>query len=335
MKRPSARIGFGFDAIHRNVYDSAGHSDTGSPDKPAERKLSHSPENSDADPTTLSIGVIGTGLMGASLVDHISTNGPKADFVVHDTDDGRSALVAARQTNVHAVDSLAGMADCDFVFVCTPVSTIAAYIVQLAAIVGPHAVIVDTGSTKAKIVAEVLADLPDFSRFVPGHPMSGSHEVGPAKASAKIFTQRPFVLTPYTQTDPQAVEKTQSLLEQSGSEVLITPVDEHDCVLGATSHLAHLTAFALVNQLNDDICPDHLHELIAGSFMRMTLFAASDPKMWSDVFLANTDNVLTGLNRLRARMDEMEAAILAKDEAKLLALIGSANLKRKSMETPK
>lgn len=280
----------------------------------------------------LTIGVVGTGLMGASLVDHLSTSGPKANFLVHDTDIGRSALVAARQSNVQSVSSLAGMADCDFVFVCTPVSTIAPYVIELAGILGPAAVIVDTGSTKANIVAEVEAALPHFTRFVPGHPMSGSHEVGPAKASAQIFAKRTFVLTPYGKTDAEAVEKIQALLESTGSKVLITPVDEHDSALGATSHLAHLTAFALVNQLNEDICPDHLNELIAGSFMRMTLFAASDPKMWSDVFLANSDNVLSGLDRIRARIDEMEQAIRANDEAKLLALIGAANLKRKTMK---
>ncbi len=283
----------------------------------------------------LTIGVVGTGLMGASLVDHISTSGLKANFIVYDTDGGRSALVAARQSNVYSVASLAGMAPCDFVFICTPVSTIANYVIELSDILDPEAIIVDTGSTKANIVADVAGARPDFSRFVPGHPMSGSHEAGPARASAQIFAKRTFVLTPYPQTDQSAVDKTRTLLEACGSHVLITPVDEHDSVLGATSHLAHLTAFAMVNQLNDDICPDHLNELIAGSFMRMTLFAASDPKMWSDVFLANSENVLNGLNRMRARMDEIETAILQKDEAALLAIIGSANLKRKTMDDEK
>lgn len=273
--------------------------------------------------------------MGASLVEHISTSGPTADFTVYDTDSGRSALVAARQTNVRSVASLAGMADCDFVFICTPVSTIAGYVIELAEILGPTGIIVDTGSTKANIVASVEQAVPQFSRFVPGHPMSGSHQAGPAKASARILANRTFVLTPYARTDPQAVEKTQNLLEQTGSEVLITPVDEHDSVLGATSHLAHLTAFALVNQLNDDICPDHLTELVAGSFMRMTIFAASDPKMWSDVMLANADNVLGGLDRMRNQLSAIETAIRNGDEQALIALIKRSGEKRKAMDIEK
>ena len=65
------------------------------------------------------------------------------------------AYVAERHPNSSVVGSMSALAACDVIFVATPVAAIADQVINLLAIDGSSAVIVDTGSAKAAIVADV------------------------------------------------------------------------------------------------------------------------------------------------------------------------------------
>lgn len=278
------------------------------------------------------MGVIGTGFIGASLIAHLIGLGSKVKISAYDIETANAEKTAHRHPGISVARTLKDLGECDIVFVCTPVSVIAAYVIELAGLLDPEAIIVDTGSTKTAIVDEVAAALPDFNRFVPGHPMSGSHKPGPDTASAETFTDKTFVLTPTPQTALEAVEGARALLEAAGSEVLIVPADLHDRILADTSHLAHLVAYAMVGQLEASAEDQNTRALIAGSFLRMTQYAASDPKMWADIFLANSANLGGAIDRLRTELDRLETAITNIDSQALMDLIRTASAKRRTLD---
>ncbi|EGH34997.1 prephenate dehydrogenase, partial [Pseudomonas syringae pv. japonica str. M301072] len=62
----------------------------------------------------------------------------------------------------------------------------------------------------------------------------------PSKAA--LFRRHKVILTPLTETDPQAVAIVDQLWSALGADVEHMQVERHDEVLAATSHLPHLLA---------------------------------------------------------------------------------------------
>lgn len=65
-----------------------------------------------------------------------------------------------------------------------------------------------------------------------------------------------------------------------GSDVSLMPVEQHDAVLAATSHLPHILAFALVDVLGKKDEQVDIFKYAAGGFKDFTRIASSDPTMW-------------------------------------------------------
>ena len=54
-----------------------------------------------------------------------------------------------------------------------------------------------------------------------------------------------------------------------------------------------------------------------------TRIAASDPIMWKDIFIDNSENILKVLNNFTNNLEELKKAILNKDEKKLISIFTS------------
>jgi prephenate dehydrogenase len=100
--------------------------------------------------------------------------------------------------------------------------------------------------------------------------------------------------------------------------------DEHDRIFAAVSHLPHLLAFALVARIaRGDDAERKLAKAGAG-FRDFTRIAASSPTMWRDVCMANRDALSAELAGYRAVLDELQAALDARDAAALEAVFSTA-----------
>ena len=86
--------------------------------------------------------------------------------------------------------------------------------------------------------------------------------------------------------------------------VAIDP-DAHDRLVALTSHLPHVLANVLVNQVG---------EAEGGGALRdMTRVAGANPSIWLDVFLENREALAAVLADHRGRLEEVEAALAAED----------------------
>ena len=63
--------------------------------------------------------------------------------------------------------------------------------------------------------------------------------------------------------------------------------EQHDAAFASVSHLPHLLAFALVHAIVNQPQGKEFLSLAGPGFKDFTRIAASDPKMWRDVLLAN------------------------------------------------
>jgi prephenate dehydrogenase len=102
----------------------------------------------------------------------------------------------------------------------------------------------------------------------------------------------------------------------------------HDEVLAATSHLPHVLAFTLVESLARLHDKAEIFEYAAGGFRDFTRIASSDPVMWRDICLANGDAIQQMIERFIGDLQELDAAVEARDGERLLQIFGDAKAAR-------
>ena len=207
-------------------------------------------------------------------------------------------------------DAAAAVRDADLVVLGVPVGASGDAARAVAPGLRADAVVTDVGSAKGKVI-ELVAPHLDMRRFVPGHPVAGTEESGPASAVDRLFENRWCILTPQAVTDPEAVEQVAALWGALGSRVDLMDAAHHDKVLAVTSHLPHLLAFNIVNTADDleGVLKGEVLKYAAGGFTDFTRIAASDPTMWRDVFLHNKTAVLEVVGRYIEDLMALQRAI--------------------------
>lgn len=100
--------------------------------------------------------------------------------------------------------------------------------------------------------------------------------------------------------------------------------ERHDAILAAVSHLPHLLAFGLVEELA--LRPDaaEYFRYAASGFRDFTRIASSSPEMWRDIAVANRAALLDELKRYRAQIERLERLVAAADGDGLYRLFTTA-----------
>ncbi len=222
----------------------------------------------------------------------------------------RSEACALGLVDEATADAAAAVRDADLVVLGVPVGASGDAARAVAPGLRADAVVTDVGSAKGKVI-ELVAPHLDMRRFVPGHPVAGTEESGPAAAIERLFENRWCILTPQAVTDPGAVEQVTALWRALGSKVDLMDPAHHDKVLAVTSHLPHLLAFNIVNTADDleGVLKGEVLKYAAGGFTDFTRIAASDPTMWRDVFLHNKTAVLEIVGRYIEDLMALQRAI--------------------------
>jgi len=267
--------------------------------------------------------VIGTGLIGGSVGMALRAAG------WHVTGSDAARGVAARGVALGALDAEGEDRGADLVVVATPVHAAAAIIRDVLAPGGwnPDAVVTDVGSVKAPLVAAV-----DRPRFVGGHPMAGSEQVGIEGASAELFVGATWVLTPTPTTDPGAYARVRAVLAGFGADVIALDPVEHDSLVAVVSHVPHLTAATLM-ALASELGEEHgtLLQLAAGGFRDMTRIAAGQPTIWPGICDDNAEAIVATLDLLIDSLVAMRRRVAERDHDSLLEVLQRAATARRAM----
>ncbi len=257
--------------------------------------------------------LIGAGLIGGSIARAAKEFGGIAETVVANA---RSQKSLDRVAELGFADIVEGdpakaAAGADCVILCSPVGTYAALAEQIAPALAPGAILSDVGSTKQSVIRDIGPFVPEHVHFVPTHPMAGTEFSGPDSGFADLFKGRWCILTPPAGTDEAAVEKLDTMWRRMGALTARMDAAHHDRVAAIVSHLPHLLAFTICGTA-DDLADETRQEVLqyaASGFRDFTRIAASDPTMWSDIFLNNKDAVLEMLARFSEDAQAMARAI--------------------------
>lgn len=270
------------------------------------------------------LALIGTGLIGGSFALALKQAGAVGEVLGVGRNPAR--LTVARELGLidRAADWRdAGQADC--ILLALPVGETETVLRQLAPHLKPGAIVTDAGSTKAKVVAAARAALgARFADFVPGHPVAGSEQSGPGAALADLYRGKHVVLTPQEETRPDATATVRALWEAAGGEVELLDAGQHDRIFAAVSHLPHLAAFALVDDLAQRPDSAVIFRFAASGFRDFTRIAGSSPEMWRDIALANREALLAELDAYTAALQTLRAALSAGEAETLMKIFARA-----------
>jgi prephenate dehydrogenase len=197
--------------------------------------------------------------------------------------------------------------------VCTPIEALAGSIVAVLR-AAPDAIVTDAGSIKTRVVDDVTAsaDPGDLPRFVGSHPMGGTERSGPEHAAASVVDGIVWAVVPTDATAPDAVASLEGWIERIGARPVRLAADRHDRLVAFASHLPQVASTSLMGlAAAEEAGEPEILLLAAGGFRDLTRLAASNPALWTEILLANREQV-TGaidlyLDRLRALRDEVAA----------------------------
>jgi prephenate dehydrogenase len=206
------------------------------------------------------------------------------------------------------------VADADFVLLAMPVGQMPDVMTAMRPLLGAKTLISDAGSTKGDVAEAARANLGHaLPRFVPGHPIAGAEKSGVTAAKTELFDGKNIVLTPLPENSAADVKAIADFWRGCGAKVIEMPVDLHDRIFAVVSHLPHVLAFALVEEIARRPNADQLFGFAAGGFRDFSRIAGSSPEMWRDICLANRPAMLQELDAYMARLAQIRSLIDAQD----------------------
>jgi prephenate dehydrogenase len=267
------------------------------------------------------LAIIGSGLLGTSVAMGLKRRGFRGRITAL----CRSAASAERALRTGAYDDAtadprAALADATLAVIAVPLSGFRSVFEQIAEHGNDDLVVTDVGSTKASVIADARACLPDLSRVIGAHPMAGSEKAGPEAGDAELFEGKPCILTLSDSDNPQAVATVRGLWEMLGMSILEMSPEEHDAKAAVVSHLPHLAGVMLVRVAESLGGLD----LASTGYRDTTRLASSNPPMRADILLANRDAVDQALDAMAHDLDAIRSMLRQGDQAGLLDALQQA-----------
>ena len=262
--------------------------------------------------------IIGPGMLGTSIALGLR----RAGFARRISALGRSRDTLDQAAQTGAYDTLSSdpaqvLGDATLVVVCVPLSGFRTVFTQIASHGRPGLVVTDAGSTKASVIADARASMPDLSRVIGAHPMAGSEKAGPLAGDADLFAGKPCILTLAGSEQADAVELVSSMWRTLGMQLITMTPEEHDRQVAVVSHLPHLVAVMLVQVAGRLGGLD----LASTGFRDTTRLASSNPPMRADIVLANRAAVSEALEAFCEQARALRERVDAGDRDAILALL--------------
>ena len=274
--------------------------------------------------------ILGVGLIGGSVALALK----KAGFATHIVGVGRTEKSLKEALDLGVIDSAetnieAAIQDADLILIAAPVAQTTAILQSIKPHLNKQTVITDAGSTKADVMACASAVLGEqFNQFVGGHPIAGAEKSGVSAAMSDLYVGKNVVLTPTSETNLDAVASVTKLWQACGANISEMTAETHDGIFAAVSHLPHLLAFALVDDIASRPNAAQLFSFAASGFRDFTRIAGSHPEMWRDISLANKAALLSELTAYQLELSQLKQLLEHEDGAGLQVLFERASVAR-------
>ena len=279
------------------------------------------------------ISIIGCGLIGSSILRAVVEKKLASKISAYDkalkvTDYLRKNFSVEICNNISDV-----VKESDLVIIASPLSSYKEILLSIQSNLKENVILTDTGSAK-KEVNKIINNLNLKNvNWIASHPIAGTEYSGPESGFASLFKNRWCILSADKKASKDKINELEKFWSNLGSKVKSMSFEDHDYILSLTSHLPHAVAYSIVKTAinNEDKFKDDVIQYSAGGLRDFTRIAASDPLMWKDIFIDNSDNILKVLDNYSKNLEEIKNAIKNKDSKKLLEIFSSTKKIRKEI----
>ena len=217
------------------------------------------------------------------------------------------------------------------VFLASPVKTYASIFAELESLSDKSAIawITDIGSTKNGVIAAAKQLNALAPKFVASHPMAGSEKNGARDANPNLVQGARVLISRMPASTDDVVDQVESFWLALGAQPSLLPIEDHDALLAAISHLPHVLAYSLAGALAQTPLAGAAQALHGGGLRDTTRIAASSPQLWADIFLDNQEELLAAWSQWSLQLQEMQQALARGDRDLLIELLSKASQWRK------
>ena len=280
------------------------------------------------------ISIIGCGLIGSSILRDVQDKKISKSVAVFDK--SKSVLEIIKKENLCddiSKDIQSAVKDADLVILAVPLSSYKEVLLSSKDSFKKDAIVTDTGSVKQE-VNKIFENLNLENIFwIASHPIAGTEESGPSAGFKDLFKNRWTIICEEKNSNKEKVEKLKKFWEFLGSKVKLMNINDHDYILALTSHLPHAVAYNIVmTAINtDEKFKDEIIKYSAGGLRDFTRIASSNPLMWKDIFIDNSENIIKILDEFSKNINDFKKAITEKNANKLLNIFTSTKNIRKEI----
>lgn len=254
-----------------------------------------------------SVRIVGAGLIGTSIGLALAAKNIAVEMI--DVDSRNQALAQDLTGGV-------SIAEPELIILATPLRSLSQVIDEQYKL-NPNSTFMDVCSVKVEPLQKVKASKLPLKQFIGTHPMAGREVGGAESARADLFLSRSWIITPDSQSDPEAVTKVKWLIQLLGATCVELDAASHDAAVARVSHLPQITATLLASSLHG-VAPDWLD--LAGAGLRdTTRIAASDENLWKEIISSNSPEIKALLTNLHTELGEIIDAV--DDQEKIVAFM--------------
>jgi len=272
------------------------------------------------------LAIIGLGLIGGSIALEARQKGFAKNIIGVD----QNAEHQQKALDLKLVDVCLDLEDMlatapDLIILAIPVSAIQRLLPSLLDVLPEKSYVLDTGSTKSAICAQVAAH-PNRQRFIAGHPIAGTEFSGPEAAHFGLFSAKNFIFCEVERSAEQGLRYCRELMEAIGAKAIQMDAENHDTHLAYISHLSHVSSFML-GQTVLDIEKDNkaIFQLAGSGFASTVRLAKSSPDMWAPIFMQNASILGAALQEYIIQLQQFQHALIKRDEARIKDMLLAAN----------
>lgn len=273
----------------------------------------------------MTVAIVGAGLIGGSLAVDLRANGFADKLIGVETNVENKTKALALGLVDEFKDLKDAVEESDITVLTIPVEAIIVELKKALSYINNKQVLIDMGSTKHHIVNSVSAHF-NFSRYVPTHPMAGTEYSGPEAAIKNLFANKVAIICDKENCDDDAIRITEKMYKSLFMKLIYMSAAEHDVHAAYVSHISHISSFLLANTvLEKEQNDENIFNLASGGFESTVRLAKSSPKMWTDVFKQNTDNIVEVLDTYLNLLEQFKGYMVNKNFDKIYEQIELAN----------
>ena len=231
----------------------------------------------------IKIGIIGLGLIGASLLKSLQNKNYEFYCV------SASSFKKAEKYSKIASNNIEIVKGCDVIFVCSTIEKTPEVLDKLNNILSKKTLVLDVASSKANLLNRKY----NFN-FILSHPMAGSEKSGFEAGDKDLFIGAKWLIEKHNKT----VEK---IIKDTGAIPLKIDMINHDKMCAQISHLPTLLSFLLF-----DIADDCAKEIASSGFRDTTRLAMTNANLINDMVKNNFENIEFYFNLLSKELNYLK-----------------------------